>query len=103
MFIQVTATACSSLQANSIFHMKRPFDLVSFMAQEARAERLEALRPAEDELSWTAASSTSTTGSRAHANAAAAAGSKEDRMTAVMPLTRDLSDMYVGCLLSRLG
>ena len=90
------------MQANSIFHMKRPFDLVSFMAQEARAERLEALRPAEDELSWTAASSTSTTGSRAHANAAAA-GSKEDRMTAVMPLTRDLSDMYAGCLLSRLG
>ena len=64
--------------------MKRPFDLVSFMAQEARAERLEALRPAEDELSWTvAASSTSTTGSRAHANAVS---SKEDRMTAVMPL-----------------
>ena len=33
-----------ALQANSIFHMKRPFDLVAFIAQEARAERLEALR-----------------------------------------------------------
>ena len=31
-------------QANSIFQMKRPFDLVAFMAQEARAEQLEALR-----------------------------------------------------------
>ena len=78
------------MQANSIFHMKRPFDLVSFMAQEARAERLEALRPAEDELSWTAASSTSTTGSKAHATAA---GSKGDRMTAVTPFAIDCSDI----------
>ena len=59
------------LQANSIFHMKRPFDLVSFMAQEARAERLEALRPADDEpltshLSWTASSTSA--GSRVHAD-----------------------------------
>ena len=79
------------MQANSIFHMKRPFDLVSFMAQEARAERLEALRPAEDELSWTAASSTSTTGSRAHANAAT--GSKGDQMTAVTAFAIDCSDI----------
>ena len=32
------------LQVNSIFHMKRPFDLVSFLQQERRVEQLENLK-----------------------------------------------------------
>ena len=39
-----STTSKRPFQANSIFQMKRPFDLVAFMAQEARAEQLEALR-----------------------------------------------------------
>ena len=36
------------LQVNSMFHMKRPYDLVSFLEQERRVEALETLR---DEMS----------------------------------------------------
>ena len=33
-----------NLQVNSIFHMKRPYDLVSFLEQEKRVEQLENLK-----------------------------------------------------------
>ena len=33
-----------SFQVNSIFHMKRPYDLVAFLQQERRVEQLEHLK-----------------------------------------------------------
>ena len=42
--MNTTENILITLQVNSIFHMKRPYDLVAFLQQERRVEQLERLK-----------------------------------------------------------